>query len=125
MSQQPVKFIVIKSQATKVEGAAANVRIEGKMDYDQGSESSKIQFTLICHNIPKGSVVGFKSNVPGPNPPIDLPPTTVVSYPNFVVGIMCEVQANYKCVITYFADIKDVPPPDAQITLQAAYPMNS
>ena len=122
MSQQPERLIVVKSQTTKMEGAAANVRIENKMDYDQGTESSKIQFTLICQNIPKGSVIGFRSNEPGPNPPIDLPPTTVVTYPAFTTGIMCQVPANYKCVITYYAVLKDVPPPGAQITLQAAYP---
>lgn len=125
MSQQPVKFEVIKSQATKIEGGAANVRIEDKMNYDQGTEASKIQFSLICHNIPKGSVVGFRSNTPGPNPPIELPPTTVVTSPTFIIGMVCYVPADYKCVITYYADVKDVPPPDAQITLQAAYPMNS
>ena len=125
MSQQQEKLIVKQSQATKIEGGAASVRVEGKMEYDQGTEASKIQFSLICKNIPKGTVVGFKSDKPGPNPPIDLPPTVVVTYPTFIVGMMCQVPAGYKCLITYYADLKDVPPPDAQITLQAAYPMNS
>lgn len=124
MSQDPKKYVVVQSQATKIEGGNANTRIEGKMNYDQGTEASNIQFLIICTNIPKGSVVGFKSNEPGPKPPIELPPTVVVTYPTFMAGIVCYVPANYTSVISWYCDLKDVPPPGAQITLQAAYPIN-
>lgn len=107
-----------------VSSADNNNRIEGKVDYDQGMEGSMILFTLICTNLPIGTVVGFKAEQPGPNPPIELYPTTVVTYPSFATGIQCSVPAQYRSVIVYYAELKQAPPPGASLRLQAAYPVN-
>jgi hypothetical protein len=92
--------------------------------YEQGIEAANIQFSLICKNLPIGTVVGFKSDTPGPQPPILLPPTTVISSPSFITGMISFVPANYSCDITYYAEFNKQPPSDASITLQAAYIIN-
>lgn len=107
-----------------VSATAGESRVEGKMYYEQGTEGSQILFTLICSGLPVGTVVGFKADKPGPNPPIELYPTTVVTYPSFVTGIVCNVPAGYEATIVYYADFKQAPPPDARMTLQASYPVH-
>jgi hypothetical protein len=119
MSQ--TKNIKVKDSQSKVD--SSNTRFEGKVHYEQGTEASNILFMLICKNLPIGTVVGFNSDTPGPNPPIDLKPTIVSSSPDFIVGLQCSVPANYQCTIIYYADFKQAPPPDAKITLQASYPI--
>jgi hypothetical protein len=116
------KAIITHSEENKIENSA--VRIEGEMQYDQGSEGALMQFSLICKNLPIGTIVGFYSNTPGPVPPIELPPTTVSYYPSFVVGMESQVPANYQCILTYYADFKQAPPANASIQLQAAYIVN-
>lgn len=116
------KTIKVKDSQSKA--GATNNRIEGKMNYDQGSDASLIMFSLVCEYLPVGTVVGFNSDKPGPNPPIELKPITVSHYPSFMVGIECDVPANYTCVITYYADLQQEPPPEARISLRASYPMH-
>jgi hypothetical protein len=90
-------------------------------NYDQGSEAAEVQFSLMCKNVPVGSIVGFSSDKPGPTPPIYLPPTKVISYPSFAVGETSYVPANYTCIITVEGTFSQTPPPDVSIELQAVY----
>lgn len=71
------------------------------MSYDQGDTPSKVQFTVICTNVPKGSTISFSAGAVGPNPPIYLEPTTVSTYPSFTTGVVCSVPVPYKTDI-YF-----------------------
>lgn len=121
MSQQPESIKVKQSQTSDIKSSAPD--FEQKINYDQGSEGGNMMFMLICNKVPVGTVVGFSSNTPGPNPPIELKPT-MVTYPNTAIGIRCNVPANYSCVITYFANFKGTPPADASITFQVSYPVN-
>lgn len=114
------KNLIINLQKNVFEGVAAG-KVEFKTEYEQGEESARIQFCLVCENLPIGTIVGFNSNQPGPTPPIFLPSTQVTYSPHFVVGIICQVPANYVCTITSYAIFKDNPPVGARMTLQAAY----
>ena len=95
-------------------------KYENKISYDQGPEAGQMQFILICEQVPMGTIVGFSSDEPGPVPPINLPPTVVTASPSFTIGLMSEVPANYKCIITYYADFKTPPPPGVKITFMVA-----
>ncbi|GGX14262.1 hypothetical protein [Aquimarina muelleri] len=95
-----------------------------KMYYEQGTEAAKIQFTIICENVPIGSTVSFSAGAPGPIPPINLDPTVVSTGPSFTTGIVADVPANYVSDI-YFnlqapAGVKDLS--KAKVSIQAAYP---
>lgn len=72
-----------------------DITITNKMSYDQGDTPSKVQFTVICTNVPKGSTISFSAGAVGPNPPIYLEPTTVSTYPSFTTGVVCAVPAPY------------------------------
>lgn len=100
---------------------SGDMQFQFEVNYDQGSEAAEVQFALVCKNVPLGSTVGFSSDKPGPTPPINLPPTTVISYPSFVVGEISSVPANYACIITVRGTFSQTPPPDVSIDLQAAY----
>src|SRR5215212_4040630 len=96
---EPKKLHISYSQTDKVE--STDTRWEKKINYEQGTEAGQVQFMLICEYLPVGTVVGFNSDKPGPQPPIKLEPAIVNVWPNFVIGIMSYVPADYKCVITY------------------------
>jgi len=100
---------------------AGDIQFKFDVNYDQGSEAAEVQFSLICTNVPLGSTVGFSSNTSGPNPPIVLPPTKVITYPSFIVGMLSYVPANYTAVITVAGDFSEPPPANTSIDLQAAY----
>ena len=107
---------------------STTVVLTGKgLAYDQGTEASKIQFTIICTNVPKNTKVSFSAGAAGPNPPIYLEPTLVSTYPSFTTGVVCSVPAGYKSDI-YFN--LEAPPgvtdlSTAKVEIQAAYPMSS
>lgn len=91
------------------------------VSYDQGSEAANVFFMLVCIDVPIGTILTFSAAAPGPVPPIMLPPTTVVTYPSFSVGINTTVPANYQTEIKYCYELPPgvVPPPGFNITLQA------
>jgi hypothetical protein len=103
--------------------AGTNGRYENKIPYEQGPDGGQVIFMLRCENIPLGTAVGFSSDEPGPQPPIDLPATMVNSWPSFVIGLRSDVPANYKCTITYYANFSQPPGPGAQISMQIAIPV--
>jgi hypothetical protein len=110
-----------------VNNASTVVLTGAKMYYEQGEDGCRIQFTIICTNVPKGTKVSFSAGAPGPNPPIYLEPTTVSTFPSFTTGVVCNVPANYVSDI-YFnleapAGVTDLS--DAVVEIQAAYPMTS
>jgi hypothetical protein len=95
-----------------------------KMYYEQGTDASRIQFTIICTNVPKNSIISFSAGAAGPVPPIYLEPTTVSTYPSFTSGVVCNVPANYASDI-YFnlqapQGVTDLS--TATVEIQAAYP---
>jgi hypothetical protein len=100
---------------------AGEIQFKFDVNYVQGAEAAEMQFSLICENVPFGSTVGFSSNTPGPNPPINLPPTMVVTYPTFIVGILSYVPENYTAVITITGNFSEPLSPNFSISLQAAY----
>ncbi|WP_118951556.1 hypothetical protein [Taibaiella helva] len=106
---------------------ATTVKLTGVQQfYEQGTEGGKIQFTIICTNVPKGTKVSFSAGAPGPNPPIYLEPTQVSTFPSFTTGVVCDVPAGYVSDI-YFN--LEAPPgvtdlSEAVIDIQTAYPTN-
>jgi hypothetical protein len=102
----------------------AGFRYENSMLYQQGDQGGRMQFMLVCDNLPLGTVVGFYCPDPGPVPPISLPPVTVTNA-HFIAGVMSEVPANFSGTIYYFADFNTQPPADARIRLQVAYIVES
>ncbi|BAU54023.1 hypothetical protein [Mucilaginibacter gotjawali] len=101
--------------------AGTDTRIEHAMPYEQGSTGGLVQFSLICHEIPLGTTVGFSSDKPGPHPPINLLPTIVSIYPSFITGMVSDVPADYSATITFYAIFNQPPPVGASIQLQAAF----
>jgi hypothetical protein len=97
-------------------------QLNGYMEYDQGEEGSNIQFTIVCSNVPIGSTVSFNCPEAGPQPPINLPPTQVITFPSFTTGIVTYVPANFTGTISYKVIAGQRLPEDARVTLQAAYP---
>jgi hypothetical protein len=96
-------------------------KVEFKTEYEQGEEGGRIQFSLVCENLPIGTIVCFSSDKSGPTPPISILPTQVTYSPNFIVGIICLVPANYDCTITSYAIFKENPPKGSSMSLQASY----
>lgn len=96
-----------------------------KMYYEQGTEASQIQFTIICTNVPKGTKVSFSAGAAGPVPPIYLEPTVVSTYPSFTTGVICSVPKDYESNIFFNleapAGVTDLS--TATVQIQAAYPM--
>jgi hypothetical protein len=110
-----------------VNNASTVVLTGAKMYYEQGTDASDIQFTIICTNVPIGTKISFSAGAPGPLPPIYLQPTQVSTFPSFITGVKCSVPANYESDI-YFnleapAGVTDLS--TATVDIQAAYPSTS
>ncbi len=71
------------------------------IEYSQGDAPSEVQFAIICNNVPVGCEIAFSSATPGPSPDIYLPTTKVTNSFNFVMGVKCQIPANYVTNITY------------------------
>jgi len=97
-----------------------SAREEFKLSYEQGEEGGRVQFSLVCNNIPVGSTVGFSADKPGPDPPIYLPPTLVTIFPAFITGIVSQILANYAAEITYYVVFSQTPTSGASVEFQAA-----
>lgn len=99
------------------------------VDYDQGSQGGNMTVLLTCTNVPKGAAVSFSCGTPGPNPPINLPQTTVTDSNSFVVGMSTVIPDNFKSTITYsYWANGTTPAPGWNITLSVVYfvpPTNS
>lgn len=110
----------------EVINATTVVLTGAKMYYEQGTEASQIQFTIICTNVPKGTKVSFSAGAAGPVPPIYLEPTVVSTYPSFTTGVVCSVPKNYESNIFFNLEAPAGTPNlnDATVQIQAAYPMN-
>jgi hypothetical protein len=111
----------------EVINATTVVLTGAKMYYEQGTEASQIQFTIICTNVPKGTKVSFSAGAAGPTPPIYLEPTVVSTYPSFTTGVICSVPKNYESTIFFNleapAGVTDLS--TATVQIQAAYPMTA
>lgn len=89
------------------------------VDYDQGVAGDKVQFIITCTNVPVGAKVSFSAGTPGPTPLIDLQPTAVTNSTSFVVGVECDVPANYKTNISYSYWANGAPPKGFSIKMSA------
>lgn len=98
-------------------------------NYSNGATVAKVQFNLICTNLPVGSQVAFSCPVPNNGgtgfDPIALPYTTIEGTPGTVVpsrtlGMATQVVANYKSAFYYYYKSNGYPtPPGFNITMQA------
>ena len=98
-------------------------------NYSNGTTVAKVQFSLLCTNIPAGAQVAF--SCPAPNnggtgfDPIALPYTVVPGTPgqtvaSFSAGLTTQVIANYKSGFYYQYKSNGYPtPPGFNITMQA------
>lgn len=95
--------------------------------YEQGTEGGQIQFTVICENVPKDTLISFSAGAPGPNPPINLEPTKVSTFPSFTTGIVANVPADYVSDIYFNLQAPDgvTDLSKAKVSIQAAYPTNT
>jgi hypothetical protein len=92
------------------------------INYTQGATAGILQFVLQCQNVPVGAQVAFSCGTPGPNPLINLPPTTVTNGSSFVIGMVSNIPANFVSNISYsYWANGNPPPPGFQITLIAYY----
>lgn len=110
-----------------VQNASTLTLSNEKLDYDQGTQASKITFTLKCTNIPINSIVSFSGGAAGPTPPIYLPPTVVTSDTSFNTGIDSDVPANYssKIYVNFQAPSGVTTLPEgAKFIIEASYPSN-
>lgn len=87
-------------------------QLEGGMLFQSGMETVDAQITILCTNFPPGSTISFSCNVPGPNPPMDMPPVTVTTSPEFESGQQSVIPAKFSGLITY----KAVAPTDSPFT---------
>src|SRR5688572_25878488 len=82
------------------------------INYDQGGTTEDIYFQVICKNVPVGSKVAFSSGTAGPNPPINLPPTTVTNGSSFIAGMQTSVPGTFVSDISYsYWAASSSPPP--------------
>src|SRR5438552_3785372 len=54
--------------------------------YNHMNIGEDVLFVLSCTNVPIGSIVSFSCVQPGPEPPIELPATTVTNAQQFALG---------------------------------------
>ncbi|BAU54024.1 hypothetical protein [Mucilaginibacter gotjawali] len=94
-------------------------------DFDSGNEPARLQFAIVCKNIPLNSKVGFYADKPGTNPLICAVDITVSNQGNFMVGLQSDVPANFRCNITGYANTPPnvVFPDNASISIVVFYPM--
>lgn len=89
--------------------------------YDQGPNALKMQFTIICQNIPVNSYVSFSSDELGPSPAIELKPTVVNDESYFTAGMASDIPADYTGTITFCLYSSDKMPAKSQAELQVGY----
>lgn len=98
--------------------------------YNQTINEPQMFFTLICQNIPSGSMVSFSaaanSNSTGaPAPPIELAPTQVNNSSTFTAGVVSAVPVGYSGMISFTLSNKKSFPSGSHVTLQITYPQSS
>lgn len=70
------------------------------VQYRQHAVSEDVLFVLSCTNVPAGSIVSLSCVQGGPEPPIELPPTTVTDAQQFALGRLCYVPGDFNGVVT-------------------------
>ncbi len=91
------------------------------MYFEMGDEAGKIQFSIICKNLPLGCTISFSAGSPGANPAIYLAPTVVTTSPLFNTGIECQVPAGYTSDIYYNLVVPSGDILHASVNIRASY----
>lgn len=95
--------------------------------YTQTLETKSMQFNIVCHDIPEGSMISISSkttssdNTKDPSPPIKLDPTQVSTSPNFTAGIVSTIPQGYSGLITFEVSTDDELPNESYITCSVSY----
>ncbi|HWZ16074.1 MAG TPA: hypothetical protein VNW95_12620 [Mucilaginibacter sp.] len=96
------------------------------VNYEQGTQGGPMSVIITCTNVPVGASVSFSCGTTGPNPPINLPQTTVTNSGSFVVGVSTNIPANFVSNISYSYWANNTTPlPGWNITLTVVYFVNS
>lgn len=89
--------------------------------YVQGGIGANMYILVTCTGCPIGSTIAFSCGVAGPNPAINLPPTTITKEQGFITGVYSEVPANYVSNMSISYVPNGNPLPGFDITMSAQY----
>ncbi|MFN8714102.1 MAG: hypothetical protein ACK5Z2_14740 [Bacteroidota bacterium] len=91
------------------------------INYIQGDTAYLVKFELVCKNVPVGSIVRLTCGAAGISPPLDVL-GTVTSSTNYIIGMECDVDADFQAEMSYsYTAVNGQPPPAGfEITFRAS-----
>jgi hypothetical protein len=100
---QPTKPQLLSGN--KIVFPANEATVQQVTAFSNGASSVYLQFIVSCTNLPPGTRVGLSAGDAGPNPPIYIAPMFITTWPNFMVGINCNVPASYSTNLYFNAQM--------------------